>query len=98
MGDRCLRTACYQPVGNISDALPGSTPEPRRRHEQCAERSPLCHVVNAELDRISGKPDTILSESVLGGGEPSQESSVLGAKLYRLDVIEILNLQHRAHS
>jgi len=54
--------------------------------------------VNRELDRIIEKPDTSPSKSILGGSEPSQESSVFGAKLYGLDVIETLNVQDRADS
>ena len=53
-------------------------------------------VVNTQLDRIRGKSDTVRSKSILGGGEPPQESSVFSAKLHRLDMIDTLNLQRRA--
>src|SRR6185437_3349221 len=96
--ERCIQTVGDQSVDSFRDALPSSTPETGRRNEQCAEHSSLCGVVNTELDRIKGKPETVGSKSMLGSNEPPQESALFSAKLHRVDVIDALDSQHRADS
>jgi hypothetical protein len=55
-------------------------------------------VIDTELDRIGGQPETVRSKSMLGSGKSPQESAFFGTKLHRVDVIDALNLQHRADS